>query len=85
MSGERRGLSPAVQEKLGAAMAEFFAMAREADEFEQLTRSLDASRSQLPAARSSAPPDARAVRCHLRDSTLRTKKVSYPTDTRERT
>lgn len=43
MSGERRGLSPADQEKLGAAMAEVFAKAREAEEFEQLTRSLDAA------------------------------------------
>jgi hypothetical protein len=43
MSGERRGLSPADQEKLGTAMAEIFAKAREAEEFEQLARSLDAS------------------------------------------
>jgi hypothetical protein len=43
VSGERRGLSPAVQEKLGAAMAEVFAKAREAEEFEQVTRSLAAA------------------------------------------
>jgi hypothetical protein len=39
VSGERRGLSPAEQEKLGAAMAEVFAHAREAEEFEQLAKS----------------------------------------------
>jgi hypothetical protein len=43
MSGERRSLSLADQEKIGAAMAEVFAKAREAEEFEQLTRSLDAA------------------------------------------
>jgi hypothetical protein len=43
MSGERRGLSPTDQGKLGAAMAELFAKAREAEEFERLTRSLDAA------------------------------------------
>jgi len=43
MSGEGRGLSPADQEKLGAAMVELFARAREAEEFERLTRSLDAA------------------------------------------
>ena len=41
MSGERRGLSPVDQEKLGAVMAEVFAKAREAEKFEQLTRSLE--------------------------------------------
>jgi len=41
MSGERRGLSPVDQEKLGAAMAEVFAKAREAEKFERLTRSLE--------------------------------------------
>src|SRR5262245_11573321 len=40
VSDERRGLSPADQEKLGAAWAEIFAKAREAEEFEQLARSL---------------------------------------------
>jgi len=39
VSSEQRGLSPAEQEKLGAAMAEIFAKAREAEEFEQLARS----------------------------------------------
>jgi hypothetical protein len=43
MSGERRGLSPADQDKLGAAMAEVFAKAREVEEFEQLRRSLEAA------------------------------------------
>jgi hypothetical protein len=36
MSGERRGLSPADQEKIGAAMAEVFAQAREVAERVQL-------------------------------------------------
>jgi hypothetical protein len=39
VSGDRRGLSPAEQEKLGTAMAEVFAKAREAEEFERLARS----------------------------------------------
>jgi len=43
VSGERRGLSPADQEKLGAVMAEVFAKAREAEKFERLTRSLEAA------------------------------------------
>jgi len=41
MSGERRGLSPVDQEKLGAVMAEVFATAREAEKFERITRSLE--------------------------------------------
>ena len=36
MSGERRGLSTADQEKIGTVMAEVFAKAREAEEFAQL-------------------------------------------------
>jgi hypothetical protein len=40
VKGERPGLSPAEQEKLGAAMAEVFAKARETEEFERLARSL---------------------------------------------
>ena len=43
MSGELRGLSPADQEKLGAAVAEVFAKARDAEEFEQVARSLAAA------------------------------------------
>jgi hypothetical protein len=43
VSGQRRGLSPADQEKLGAAMAEVFAKARETEKFERLTRSLVAA------------------------------------------
>jgi hypothetical protein len=38
VNDKRRGLSPAEQEKLGAAIAEVFAKAREAEEFEQLAR-----------------------------------------------
>jgi hypothetical protein len=41
MNGKRRGLSPADQAKLGAAMVVIFAKAREAEEFERVTRSLD--------------------------------------------
>ena len=41
MSADQRGLSPAEQELLGAAMAEVFAKAREAEELEQLARSLE--------------------------------------------
>jgi hypothetical protein len=40
VNNEQRGLSPADQQKLGAAMAEVFAKAREAEKFDQLTRSL---------------------------------------------
>jgi hypothetical protein len=47
--GEQRGLSPADQEKLGAAMAEVFAKAREAEKFEQLTRSLERLDKRCPA------------------------------------
>ena len=43
MSGEQQGLSLADQEKLGAATAEVFAKAREVEEFERLTRSLEAA------------------------------------------
>jgi len=45
VTGEPRGLSPAEQEKLGVAMAEVFAKAREAEEAEQLARSRDRCRS----------------------------------------
>jgi hypothetical protein len=40
VSSERRGLSPAEQEKLGAAIAQVFAKAREAEETEELAMSL---------------------------------------------
>ena len=45
VAGKQRGLSPADQDKLGAAMAEVFAKAREAEEFERLTRSLEAEKA----------------------------------------
>ena len=69
MSGERRGLSPADQEKLGAAMAEVFAKAREAEKFERLMTSPEAAEANWPARQLSAPTDvaqmspARAPRC----------------------
>jgi hypothetical protein len=40
MCREPRGLSPAEQENLGAALAEVFAKARDAEEFERLAGSL---------------------------------------------
>ena len=46
MSDERRGLSPSDQEKLGAAMAAVFEKARETEEFERLTKSLDAAEAK---------------------------------------
>jgi hypothetical protein len=45
VSSERRGLSPAEQEQLGAAMAEAFASAREAEELEHLASLQDAEAS----------------------------------------
>jgi hypothetical protein len=47
MSGERRGLSPADQEKIGAAMAAVFAQARAAAESVKLDELARCARSQL--------------------------------------
>jgi hypothetical protein len=51
---EQRGLSPQDQEKLGAHMAEVFAQAREAEEFDRLGRSRSGRREMTGASGRSA-------------------------------